>query len=79
MKLIEECFFGEQGTGYTTMQMLKKPITPLSRLIGHKWFTSTERLAEQSGVGLSIVQRALEGIKIASPNERKLRAVLERL
>ena len=59
--------------------MMSKPITDLSRLIGSKWFLPLERLAEKSGVSMTVITRAVHGEEIAPWNEKKIRKVLEKL
>lgn len=62
-----------------TKIMLSKPITDLSRLIGEKWFLPLEKLAEESGVSLKIIIKAVHGESIWIVNEKKIRKVLEKL
>ena len=63
----------------STKIMMNKPITELSRFIGSKWFLSTERLAEKSGVPYTTIRKAVEGEKIAPHHEEKLRLFLDKL
>ena len=61
----------------STKIMLEKPITPLARLIGRKWFLTIEELAERAGVSVHTLSRVLQGERIGAETERKLTAFLE--
>lgn len=62
-----------------TKIMTSKPITDISRLIGRKWYLPLEQLAEQSGVRLYSILKAVKGENITPLNEKNLRTFLERL
>ena len=64
---------------YTLKIMLLTPKSELSRLIAEKWYLSLERLAEESGVPLKTIIRAVRGQKIRHDYEKKLRRVLDKL
>jgi hypothetical protein len=59
--------------------MMSKPVTPLSRLIGQKWYLPLDKLAEQTGVKITTIQHAVNGKPIQPWNERKIREFLEKL
>ncbi len=69
--------------GYDELEtkiMLKKPITPLSKLIGQKWFLSLDKLAEKSGVSVCTLKKVLNGYGYVSEKcEQKIRDFLEKL
>lgn len=62
-----------------TRIMLETPITELSRFIGAKWFLTLEQLAEQSGLPIRTILKAVHGEKIAPFYEKRLRTFLEKL
>ena len=57
--------------------MMDTPITDLSRYIGAHWFSSLEKLSQQSGVPYKTILRAVHGETIAGEMEQKLREFLE--
>jgi hypothetical protein len=59
--------------------MMNTPITDLSRYIGAKWYSSLEKLAEQSGLPFKTVIRAVKGQTILPNYEKRLRAFLGKL
>lgn len=62
-----------------TKRELEKPITDLSKLIGQKWFKSLDELAEKVGVPVNIIKNVVNGKKVRSWNERRIRDFLEKL
>ena len=71
-----ECY-GNGYEGYLTKQMIERPISPLARLIGNKWFMSGEMLAERVGVSADAISRLLNGDKVGEKTENKIRTYLE--
>lgn len=63
----------------STRVMLSKPKTELASLIGRKWFLSLEKLAEQSGVPLLTIKRALNGGVVTEKFQKKLTEFLVKL
>ena len=59
--------------------MMARPQTELSKDIGRKWYLTLEKLAEESGLSISVIFRAVEGDKIGKDSESKIRAVLNNL
>lgn len=64
---------------HITQDMMDKPITELSRLIGAKWFRPLEELAKEAGVGMRWITQAVRGGSIPSNIEKKLREALDNL
>ena len=67
------------GGDHATKEMMDKPITELSRLIGSKCFLPLDKFANEVGVYKGWLTRALRGEKIPPAIEKKIREALEKL
>ena len=62
-----------------TRRMMAIPITALAKLIGAKWYSSVEKLADAAGVPKYAVTSAINGKRAFPKHEKKLRDFLESL